>query len=209
MATTRHEQAAFHHLLATVPDKPISIVMDAFDLFKAIDTLGIHFRDQILARPESAPVIIRPDSGDPHIILPKVLSILAGYFGTTETDKGYALLNPRVRVIQGDGISVDKLPAICDAVIDAKFALANLTFGSGGGLLQSATRDTLKFAYKTSAGLTVDKVVQMMSTDPITDPGKKRDPIPDPGKKSKEGLLTAECDDGVFTTVVAETAAAY
>ena len=53
----------------------------------------------------------------------------------------------RVRVQQGDGISIDKLASICDAVIDAKIALTNLTFGSGGGLLQSATRDTLKFAY--------------------------------------------------------------
>ena len=117
--------------------------------------------------------------------------MLAGQFGTTQTDGGYALLNPRVRVIQGDGISVDKLASICDAVIDAKFALANLTFGSGGGLLQSATRDTLKFAYKASAGLTIDKTVQMMSKDPLTDPGKK----------SKEGLLTVECHDGVFSTV--------
>ena len=52
-------------------------------------------RDQILARPETAPVIIRPDSGDPHSIPPKVLSMLAGYFGTTETDKGYALCSTR------------------------------------------------------------------------------------------------------------------
>eukprot|EP00966_Prymnesium_polylepis_P085807 1986148-Prymnesium_polylepis.1 len=56
------EQAAFHHLLTTATDQPISIVMDAYDLSKAIDTLGLHFRDQILARPASAPVIIRPDS---------------------------------------------------------------------------------------------------------------------------------------------------
>ena len=77
------------------------------------------------------------------------------------------MLNPRVRVIQGDGISVDKLASICDAVIDATFVLANLTFGSGGGLLQSATCDTLKFAYKASAGVIYDKSVQIMSKDPI------------------------------------------
>ena len=62
-------------------------------------------------------------------------------------------------------------------------------------MLQSATRDTLKFAYKASAGVFYDKSVVMMSKDPITDPGKK----------SKEGLLTVECHDGVFTTVVAKT----
>ena len=56
------EQAAFHHLLTTVPDKPISIVMDAYDLFKAINTLGIHFRDDILKRPETAPVVVRLES---------------------------------------------------------------------------------------------------------------------------------------------------
>jgi hypothetical protein len=55
------------------------------------------------------------------------------------------VLNPRVRVIQGDGISVDKLASICDAVIDATFALANLTFGSGAACSsrRRATRSSL------------------------------------------------------------------
>ena len=58
-------------------------------------------------------------------------------------------------------------------VVEAKFALGNLLFGSGGGLLQSATRDTLKFAYKASAGVKNDGSILMMSKDPVTDPGKK------------------------------------
>ena len=184
------EQAAFHHLLTTVPDKPISIVMDAYDLFKAINTLGIHFRDDILKRPQTAPIVVRPDSGDPTAILPKTLEMLAEYFGTTETEKGYKLLNPRVRVIQGDGISIDTLGLICEAVVRARFALGNLTFGSGGGLLQSATRDTLKFAYKASAGVCADKSVVLMAKDPITDPGKK----------SKAGFLWVAHDNGMFRT---------
>ena len=44
-----------------------------------------------------------------------------------------------------------------------------------------------------------DKSVVMMSKNPITDPGKK----------SKEGLLTVECNDGVFSTIAAETMEAY
>lgn len=47
-----------------------------------------------------------------------------------------------------------------------------MVLGSGGGLLQSVTRDTLKFAQKTTAmkinGVWVDTV-----KNPITDPGKK------------------------------------
>ena len=87
------------------------------------------------------------------------------------------------------GISIDKLASIGDAVIDAKFGLANLTFGSGSGLIQSATRDTLKFVYKAPA--CYNKWVMMMSTDRSTDPGMK----------SNAGLLTVECHNGVFTTV--------
>ena len=221
------ERIAFSILLSKAPDNPISIVMDAYDLFAAIDTLGLDVRDQILA--ETVSVVIRPDAGNPLIILPKGLTKPVDYFGTTETDGGYALLNPSV--MQGDdtnrkrlsldttgspisvvgnqrfgidtneqrlcldvgnpclGISIDKLASIGDAVIDAKFGLANLTFGSGSGLIQSATRDTLKFVYKAPA--CYNKWVMMMSTDRSTDPGMK----------SNAGLLTVECHNGVFTTV--------
>ena len=54
----RNEQTAFGFLLSKAPDKPISIVMDAYDLFAAIDTLGTYFLHEILARPETAPVVI-------------------------------------------------------------------------------------------------------------------------------------------------------
>lgn len=49
-------ECAFHHLLTKAPDQPISIVTDAYDLFKAIDTLGIHFCDENLKRPVTAPI---------------------------------------------------------------------------------------------------------------------------------------------------------
>lgn len=74
-------------------------------------------------------------------------------------------------------------------MIDAKIALGNLTFGSGGGLRASVgyMRDTLKFAYKASTSVCADGSVLLMSKDPITDPGKE----------SKEGFLSVEkSEDG-------------
>ena len=131
------------------PDLPRLIVMDTFDLMRAIELLCAEFGVRIKSR--SAPVVIRPDSGVPESIVPRVLEKLYELFGGTSNAMNFKVLHPSVRVIQGDGISVDGLRKIVDAVVAAGFSLENILFGSGGGLLQSATRDTLKFAYKASA----------------------------------------------------------
>ena len=191
----REEQEAFAHILDTVGDHvPISIVMDSYHLFMAISTLYNQFGDRIKKR--TAPIVVRPDSGKPTEIVPQVLAALHSWFGGTVNEQGFTVLPDTIRVIQGDGISVDGLKDIVAAVVHAKFSLSNLVFGSGGGLLQSATRDTLKFAYKASAAVNTEGVVQLMSKDPVTDPGKK----------SKEGFLAVEAGGGDrYTTVVYPT----
>ena len=100
-------------------------------------------------------LVIRPDSGDPPTILasgtPNVLGILAEKFGYTVNAKGYKVLNPHVRVIQGDQIDFDMLDRILYAMQKAGFSADNIAFGSGGGLLQKLNRDTLKFAFNCAA----------------------------------------------------------
>ncbi|VDP75008.1 unnamed protein product [Schistosoma mattheei] len=54
-------------------------------------------------------VVIRPDSGDPVVIMPKVLDILGSKFGYKINSKGYKVLPSCIRVIQGDGVSLESL----------------------------------------------------------------------------------------------------
>jgi nicotinamide phosphoribosyltransferase len=135
-------------------------------------------------------IVIRPDSGDPATVVTNVLRSLALHFGSTTNSKGYKVLSPLTRVIQGDGISYESLPGILTAVADAGFSAENLIFGSGGALLQKLNRDTQKCAFKCCYA-----EVAGVGRDVF------KDPVTDPGKKSKKGRLTLECKGGQFVTV--------
>lgn len=126
----------------------VAMVMDSYDLIRAINKVADTQKERILN--SGGTVVFRPDSGNPVEIVPLVLSTLADRFGYTLNSKGFKVLPDAVRVIQGDGIKIETIDSILTAVIGAGFALDNILFGSGGGLLQSYTRDTYGFAYKTS-----------------------------------------------------------
>ena len=64
---------------------------------------------------------------------------------------GFRVLDPHVGVIYGDGINTKSIGEICKAVFEAGYAMSNIIFGMGGGLLQQLDRDTHKFAFKCSA----------------------------------------------------------
>jgi nicotinamide phosphoribosyltransferase len=166
-----HEQAAFDHLLATAPDKPISIVMDAYDLFRAINTLGIHFRDLFGTRfwPAQRP---RPSSSAQTLeirtaSLPRSSRCWPATLAPRRRTRATPCAQPARTRDPGRrhfGRQAGKhLRRRHWRHVRAR--QSHLWFG--GGLLQSATCDTLKFAYKASAGVIYDKSVQIMSKDPI------------------------------------------
>ncbi len=61
--------------------------------------------------------------------------------------------------MQGDGISYNSLSAIMEHMKTHQWSVDNLTFGSGGGLLQKLHRDTQKCAYKCSYAIVNGKGV--------------------------------------------------
>ena len=142
-------------------------------------------------------LVVRPDSGDPPIIVPQLLDILGKAFAedVTTTSTGHKMLPPYIRMIQGDGISYESLGAILDAMAEAGWAADNLAFGSGGALLQKLNRDTQKCAFKCSEICKEGGEVVQVYKDPITDKGKQ----------SKKGKLTLEKDPrtGKLTTITA------
>lgn len=166
-----NEGTAYRKMLDVNPEGLVAIVADSYDVYNACENLfGGELKDQILSR--DGVLVCRPDSGEPTKVLPRILSILADRFGHTVNAKGYKVLNPKVRVIQGDGIDADSLMPIMKAVTKAGWSIDNLAFGSGGGLLQKVNRDTQKFAFKCSA-VKIDGTWREVLKDPITDPGKK------------------------------------
>ena len=61
-----------------------------------------------------------------------ISNVLGSKFGTVTNTKGYKLLPPYLRVIQGDGISYESLKDILENMKKNGWSADNLTFGSGG-----------------------------------------------------------------------------
>lgn len=76
--------------------------------------------------------------------------------------KGYKILPPYLRIIQGDGICYDTLEAILENLKKNKWSTDMVAFGSGGGLLQKIDRDTQKCAFKCSYAVINEKEVSIL-----------------------------------------------
>jgi nicotinamide phosphoribosyltransferase len=183
------EVEAMRNMLTQYPKGLVACVSDSYDIFKACtDYWGTELKATIEKR--DGVLVVRPDSGElPGIVL-QVLEKLESKFGSSQTETGHKLLPPCIRVIQGDGVDIESLEMVLEAMHKDKWAADNLAFGSGGALLQKMHRDTQKCAFKCSYALIKGKDVDVV-----------KDPITDPGKKSKKGRLTLELRDGQWTTV--------
>ena len=143
------EQKVFQHVLDAYPTGILSCVSDSYNIFHAVGELwGGIFKDRVLQR--NGTLVIRPDSGDPVQTLQKVFEILFEKVGFTVNEKGYKVLPPQVRVIQGDGVAYDAIKDIYSKLAERGISAENLILGMGGALLQKINRDTQKFALKCS-----------------------------------------------------------
>lgn len=151
--------------------KIFACVSDSYDIYRASGELWPSLKEQLVAK--GGTLVVRPDSGDPLTMPIEVIKILMEKFGYETNSKGYKVLPPYIRVIQGDGIDTESLPVIIENMIREGLSLDNLAFGMGGGLLQKVDRDTLKYAMKASARRDENGVWHDVFKDPITDKGKQ------------------------------------
>lgn len=176
-----NERDYLGHLLANYPTGILSVVADTYDYYAFVrDLVCDQYKDDILKR--DGVFVVRPDSGHFAEILPWTFNTMWDAFGGTTNSKGYKVLNPKVRVILGDGINRETLELVLECVAQANFSIENLVLGCGSGLIQRGiTRDTLKMAYKANWALINGE-----------DTAVYKDPVTDPGKKSLRGYLDPE-----------------
>lgn len=194
--------------------KIVSVVSDSYDLYNAIENIwGGELKDEVINN--GGTVVIRPDSGNPVDVVCKSLDILEKQFGVTENTKGYKVLPPYIRLIQGDGVNPESIDAILTAMEKKGFSADNIVFGMGGELLQKLDRDTQKYAMKAAAVRLakleeefeeyLESVLAEKNISAFDGPTQWndvfKDPITDPGKKSKRGVqaLTFDENKGYIT----------
>lgn len=185
-----NEVEAYRNMIEKYGDMPIySVVSDSYDIYEACRNMwGGELRDKVLNA--AGTLVVRPDSGDPPKVAVELLDILSERFGAEYNEKGYKVLNPKVRLIWGDGLDPQMINSILFRMSLHGWSADNIVFGMGGGLLQKVNRDTQKFAFKCSS---------------VTINGEERDvykqPVGDSTKNSKRGRLGLyyNQDDGFST----------
>lgn len=188
-----NEVKAFENMIDKFagPSKLYACVSDSYNIYEAAgDLWGTQLKDKVIA--SGGTLVVRPDSGDPETVPVEVIEILMDKFGFTVNSKGFKVLPPYIRLIQGDGINEASLPRIIDNMIAKGFSIDNIAFGMGGGLLQAWNRDTLKYAMKASARRDTAGVWHDVFKDPISDHGKL----------SKKGLLGLIEAGGIGPSIV-------
>lgn len=152
------------------PGVIFAAVSDSYNIYDAVSQLwGGELKDEVIA--SGATLVIRPDSGIPHVVVAEVVKLLDEKFGHTINAKGYKVLNT-VRVIQGDGINTREIFRILQNLEILGYSADNVAFGQGGALLQQVNRDTMSFAMKCSA-IRVNGEWRDVYKDPIGDSGKR------------------------------------
>lgn len=164
----------------------LSIVSDTWDLWHVLTNIIPRLKPSIMAR--EGKVVIRPDSGDPVLIicgdpdsnnLPAykgVVELLWETFSGTINEKGFKVLDPRIGAIYGDAITHERCTAICEGLMKKGFASTNVVFGIGSFTYQYVTRDTYGFALKSTHVIINGKEVNIFK-DPKTDNGVKKSAI--------------------------------
>ncbi|REK71187.1 nicotinate phosphoribosyltransferase [Paenibacillus paeoniae] len=199
----RDEMASYRYLIKEVyPSGFVSIVSDTWDLWSVLDVVIRGLKEDIMSR--DGKVVIRPDSGDPVLILcgdpdsdhpfarKGVIEILWDIFGGTITERGYKQLDSHIGAIYGDAITLDRCREICEKLAEKGFASTNMVYGIGSFTYQYNTRDTFGFALK-STFTVVDGEERKIYKDPATDTNKM--------KKSQTGLVKVVEQDGIMTFV--------
>lgn len=172
------------------PTGIVSIVCDSYDFWRTLTEYLPRLKGEIHAR--EGKVVIRPDSGDPCDIIcgnydcaynspgyKGALQCLWDEFGGSVNDAGYKVLNPKIGLIYGDAITVERANLILEKMEQMGFCSSNIVFGIGSYTYQYVTRDTFGFAMKaTSAVINGERVA--IWKDPKTADGSK---------KSARGLL--------------------
>lgn len=191
------ELDTYTRLLNLYPTGVVSIVSDTWDLWHVIGNILPSLKTQIEQR--DGKCVIRPDSGDPVLILcgdtsaPKdslaykgVVEALWDLFGGTVNEKGFKVLAPCIGAIYGDSITDERCETICRRLSEKQFASTNVVFGIGSYTYQYVTRDTNGFAVK-ATWAQINGVEHQLYKDPKTDDGMK---------KSARGLIAIVPMDG-------------
>jgi nicotinamide phosphoribosyltransferase len=130
-------------------------VLDSYDYWNVIDNILPQIHDEIMAH--NGCMLMRGDSGDCVEVVTKTVFKLWDQFGGTVNSKGYKVLDPHVKAIYGDSITIQRCEKIYKILEKNGFAACNVVLGVGSfsfqcveenDMLKPFTRDTFSSCIK-------------------------------------------------------------
>ena len=137
------------------PNTSFSAVLDSYDYWNVVDNILPSIKDDILNH--NGCMLVRGDSGDCVEVVTKTVEKLWEIFGGTVNSKGYKVLDPHVKAIYGDSITIQRCEKIYQILESKGFACNNVALGVGSfsmqcieenGELKPFTRDTFSSCIK-------------------------------------------------------------
>ena len=137
------------------PNTSFSCVCDSYDYWNVVKNILPTLKNEILNH--NGCMMVRGDSGDPIDIVTNTVFELWNIFGGTINSKGYKVLNPHIKAIYGDSITVERAEEIYKILMENGFAAQNVALGVGSwsmtalhenGEFKAFSRDTLGVAIK-------------------------------------------------------------
>lgn len=137
------------------PETSFSAVLDSYDYWNVIENVLPLLKEEILAH--KGCMLMRGDSGDCVEVVTKTVFKLWDEFGGTINSKGYKVLDPHVKAIYGDSITIQRCEQIYKILTENGFACSNVALGVGSfsmqcveeeGILKPFTRDTFSSCIK-------------------------------------------------------------
>ena len=150
------EETLIRRLLTEIyPHTSFSCVLDSYDYWNVIDNILPKLKEEILKH--DGCMLMRGDSGNCVEVVTKTVFKLWDIFGGTVNSKGYKVLNPHVKAIYGDSVTIQRCEQIYQILMENGFACSNVALGVGSfsfqcieedGKLLPFTRDTFSSCIK-------------------------------------------------------------
>lgn len=137
------------------PNTSFSAVLDSYDYWNVINNILPQLKTEIMNH--NGCMLMRGDSGDCVQVVTKTVFKLWDEFGGTINSKGYKVLDPHVKAIYGDSITVQRCEEIYKILMENGFSCSNVALGVGSfsfqcieedGFLKPFTRDTFSSCIK-------------------------------------------------------------
>lgn len=138
-----HRERIFLKRLLTelYPNTSLSCVCDSYDYWNVVDNILPTLKDEILNH--NGCFLVRGDSGDCVKVVTETVFHLWDTFGGTVNSKGYKVLNPHIKALYGDSITIQRAEKIYEILKENGFAAQNVSLGVGSFSMHCIEEDRM------------------------------------------------------------------